>query len=1024
MPLPTDSLLSSQWNLRNTTPGQLDLNLTAVWNPTEGSAYTGAGITNVVVGDGFDYTNPDITPNYDTGLDFDYVGANDFDPFGAASDARGTALLGILGGAANNGGMVGIAFGSQMTGYRVEAPGSDTWLTSLAEAISSSATNALADVTTLGQSFMGQPTTMFGAGYSLANLDAVDAAIGTAVNSGRGGLGTILVHAAGDGRGSNYDVNADSWGNDTRQIVVAAVTETGTVASYSSAGAPILVAAFGSEGSIVTTDRVGTDGFSPGDITTTFQGTDAATAMVSGVVNLMLQANPGLGWRDVQTILANTARHVGSDIGAASSGAELSEWGWNNAATWNGGGMHFSTDYGYGLIDAHAAVRMAESWFSTGAAAARSTNEYSNSVDMLNAGTTIPDGNTTGTTFTGTASFSDIVDRVTLTLTFSTTFLADVEIYVTSPDGTATRLIGDVGGGGDFNGTWVFESQAFRGEHADGTWQVRIVDDSGGDALTVSDINLRTFGSSTSTDRYVFSNEYSDYANVANHVTAVTDTNGGTDTVDASAVTSNSTIRLDGLAGKLDGVATTFGNIEHAIGGDGNDTLIGNALGNTLVGNRGRDNLVGGDGNDSLHGGTGNDTLEGGSGDNLLDGGAGHDTYIVSSVGDVLVEGVGDGNDTVRTALVSYSLASVANVENIVALGSANSSLTGNALHNMLTGNAGNNVLNGSFGNDTMIGGAGNDVYVVNAAGDRVFETTTTASGIDAGGIDTVRSTVTFNLDATDGVRFVERLTLIGAGDTNATGNALANLLTGNAGNNVLNGGLGNDTMIGGAGNDTYMVDSAGDRVFETTTTTSGIDAGGIDKVLSAVSFNLGSSAGVQFVERLALTGTGNTSATGNALANLLTGNAGNNVLNGGLGNDTMIGGLGNDVLKGGLGNDMLNGGLGNDTMFGGTGNDTFIFNTALGAGIIDRISDFSVVDDTIRLDDLIFTELATGTLAAGPFAANTTGLAATLTDRIIYETDTGRLFYDQDGAGGDAGVQFATLTAGLALTNADFFIF
>ena len=135
-----------------------------------------------------------------------------------------------------------------------------------------------------------------------------------------------------------------------------------------------------------------------------------------------------------------------------------------------------------------------------------------------------------------------------------------------------------------------------------------------------------------------------------------------------------------------------------------------------------------------------------------------------------------------------------------------------------------------------------------------------------------------------------------------------------------LSGGLGNDIMLGGTGNDIYVVDATGDRVFETSTTSSVVDAGGIDTVQSAVSFNLDATAGVRFVERLTLTGTANVNATGNALANILTGNAGNNVLNGGLGNDVMLGGV---------------------------GNDTFNFNTTLGVTNIDRISDFTF--STIR---------------------------------------------------------------------------
>ena len=131
------------------------------------------------------------------------------------------------------------------------------------------------------------------------------------------------------------------------------------------------------------------------------------------------------------------------------------------------------------------------------------------------------------------------------------------------------------------------------------------------------------------------------------------------------------------------------------------------------------------------------------------------------------------------------------------------------------------------------------------------------------------------------------------------------------------------------------------------------------------------------------LTGVGSVNATGNAPANQLIGNAGNNVLNGGLGNDTMI---------------------------GGAGNDTFIFNSALGAGNIDGISDFNVTDDTIHLDDAVFTALTTAsTLATDAFAANADGFATTAVHRIIYETDTGQLYYDSDGDGVNERVQFAS---------------
>jgi Ca2+-binding RTX toxin-like protein len=323
--------------------------------------------------------------------------------------------------------------------------------------------------------------------------------------------------------------------------------------------------------------------------------------------------------------------------------------------------------------------------------------------------------------------------------------------------------------------------------------------------------------------------------------------------------------------------------------------------------------------------------------------------------------------------------------------------LLGSNQNDVITGGNGNDRLNGGVGADIMLGGANNDTYVVDNVGDQVFETTTTSTAINAGGTDTVLTSITFNLSTTAGRSFIERLTLTGVGEINGTGNALANLMIGNAGKNVLNGGLGNDIMVGGAGNDIYVVDAAGDRVFETTTTTSIINAGGDDKVNSAVTFSLDNSAGVRFIERLTLTGTNNTTGVGNALANVLIGNSGNNTLYGGLGNDTLT---------------------------GGAGNDTFVFNTPLGPTNIDRITDFSVADDRMRLDDAIFNAIALGTLANTAFVANTTGLATTIDHRIIYETDTGRLFYDSDGLNGLDRVQFATVAINLALTNADFSIF
>ncbi len=289
----------------------------------------------------------------------------------------------------------------------------------------------------------------------------------------------------------------------------------------------------------------------------------------------------------------------------------------------------------------------------------------------------------------------------------------------------------------------------------------------------------------------------------------------------------------------------------------------GNSLDNVMLGNAAINNLIGGAGNDTLNGAAGEDNLTGGTGD---------DTYIVDNIGDVVTESANEGIDTLQSGVTQASLAT--NVENLTLTGTAALNANGNALNNTLTGNIGNNILDGGLGADTMIGGLGNDTYLVDNTGDIVTETSTLATELD-----TVQASISYTLGQN-----LEKLTLTGTANINATGNELANTLTGNAGNNILDGGLGNDTMIGGLGDDTYTVDSATDVVTEAATA-------GTDTVQTGISYTLGTN-----VENLTLTGTANIDATGNTLANTIIGNAGDNILSGGTSADTLIGNQGNDT--------------------------------------------------------------------------------------------------------------------------------
>ena len=293
-----------------------------------------------------------------------------------------------------------------------------------------------------------------------------------------------------------------------------------------------------------------------------------------------------------------------------------------------------------------------------------------------------------------------------------------------------------------------------------------------------------------------------------------------------------------------------------------------------------------------------------------------------------------------------------------------------------------------------MIGGTGNDKYYVDSADDVVIE------DVIAGSFDMVYSNVSYTLAVGQQVEFLATNNNAGTGSINLTGNEFANTLNGNAGSNILTGegggdsidGMGGtDTMIGGIGNDKYYVDSADDVVIED------VVAGSFDMVYASASYTLATG---QQIEQLATTnnaGTDSINLTGNTIGNTLIGNAGTN---------------------------LLRGGLGNDTLWGGAGSDIFQFDTTLhSTSNRDNIMDYSIADDTIALENAIFTLLtATGVLAEDLFKDLSLGVQDA-GDFIIYDRANGNLSYDTNGLTAGGQTVFAHVTNGLALTFDDFLV-
>ena len=371
----------------------------------------------------------------------------------------------------------------------------------------------------------------------------------------------------------------------------------------------------------------------------------------------------------------------------------------------------------------------------------------------------------------------------------------------------------------------------------------------------------------------------------------------------ASSQTINRNLRLSLSAGN---------SIEDALGGAGNDVLLGNALDNRF------------------QGGAGNDYMNGFAGSDILVGGDGNDTYAFTTAtspeADSIIESaaVTGGRDEIRfnavTTSVFVNLSSTANqsVHKNRTLhlnsGTAFETIYGGSANDILTGNSLANVLVGGGGSDQLRGVSGDDTYIFeNAAAaelDSIYELT--GQGSDTVQFTNISADVTINLtvSGTQDVHTNRRLNIgTNASLENINGGLGDDRLTGNAAANILIGGAGSDVLIGLAGNDTYAMANAAtletDTIIENEN--QGLDTISFGTVTVNINLSLATTAfqTVHTNRRLRLSNsTALENVVGGSGNDRLIGNAANNRLLGNDGQDTLIGARGSDLLKGGSGND------------------------------------------------------------------------------------------------------------------------
>ena len=452
-----DALYGCQWHLKNNNQfsggaGE-DINVENVW----AGGNLGEGITVAVVDTGFQPQHQNLRDNVDATKNHDYRGNNDlYNPL----DNHGTSVAGVIAARDNSFGVRGVAPRATLYGYNLLSIESvETYLARQGDAMSRNADTTAVSNNSWGTPEKGMPQTVSA---------FWERAVENGTKTGYGGKGVFYVWAAGNGAERNDYSTFDEHSNFYAVTAVCAVNHLDKRAPYSELGSNLWVCApsdngYGDHGMPAVATTINHNRFR-----VDFGGTSSAAPVVSGVGALVRKANPALTWRDLKLILAGSARKV-----------DPSNKGWDTgSAKYEGGGSYqFNHEYGFGVVDAKAAVDLANGWTNVPRMRTATAASGSLSVKIGDATSSTAPGTLLSKTLVLDADV-EFIEYVQVDAHFRHREFRHLEVELVSPSGKVSTLAPFTSSrpGAVVNMPFRFGSAKHLGESAEGTWTLRIQD--------------------------------------------------------------------------------------------------------------------------------------------------------------------------------------------------------------------------------------------------------------------------------------------------------------------------------------------------------------------------------------------------------------------------------------------------------------------------------------------------------------------------------------------------------------------